>query len=415
MSINVIDDLLRCIDYFLWLTIPFVSSNRKDNSRYFIYTPLYFILIFLLNHMNLTAAAAIKTGSMISFSFAQYFWPYMNLLINESLQTVYFKQSHNMEWLDALAVSLLLSVFRYSSFILQDLVVFGVFADTALPFAVKVFNRTVCTLPLMLWFRKLRKGMTDFSVHDKSVYSAILFLFVIIEYRLRVNYLNTLDFLLGVLSITIPLTISELIKNRILMNHYVMNQESIRSTGKFAENELSVMREYEALLSKSKHDMLHHFNKIHQLIEAGKYSQAQKYIETEMQDTDTAISHHCCDNIYVNTVIKSQTTAHPETDITVESNIGKDCRIDPLDLGLIVLFLIDTPISKASAENLIHLELCQTEQMVIIAEHIVGMDIKKELTSTDLMLIGNTIEKYEGSILWNVKNTGDIVILLREN
>lgn len=103
---------------------------------------------------------------------------------------------------------------------------------------------------------------------------------------------------------------------------------------------------------------------------------------------------------------------NPDLVIKIDSTIGKDSVINPLDLGLIVLCLTDTPISVMNHQNELHLIIRQVEDMVIVSEWITDMDIRKTLNETDLAMLEEVIQRYEGSLRTDVKNTGDICILL---
>lgn len=61
------------------------------------------------------------------------------------------------------------------------------------------------------------------------------------------------------------------------------------------------------------------------------------------------------------------------------------------------------------------LVLRQVEKMVIISETVEDTDVISLFTETGLSMLNEVIARYNGSMNTDVKDTGDLVILLREN
>lgn len=413
-EMRILIELYICL--FLCLAIPF--ADMKDIRKTFrntflivIYLIMHYILLrsnlvsALLNTLNAVLYPVIDPGRL---------WTYFGYLYEGIFQLLLIKVITGYEWSTAAAVSFLLSVFFHAAGIIYTLFNYGSGLNKILPLICRSLLHVTCVACMTVWFRKIYIDIEDFSLRDRKRLAVIFGFLFIFECRLSSVFQNTMDIELGLLSVVVPILITVMLSKYVLAEHYEIEQGRLKSFGKTAENELEMMQKYEGLLTKSKHDLLHHLNTIRSFIQLNDHEEAQKYIEQSIQKTTVDSPPRYSDNIYVNAIVRYIKSTKPEININVDSTIGKDCRIDPLDIGLIVLCLLDTPAGTILNRQKINLVLRQVEKMVIISEAIEETDVISLLNETDLSMLNEVIVRYNGSMNTDVKETGDLVILLRE-
>ena len=410
----ILIEMYMCL--FLCLFIPFADMKDKQKTirntfLIVIYLIMHYILLrsdmvsVLLNSLNAVLYPVIDPGRL---------WIYFGYLYEGVFQLLLIKVITRYEWSTAAAVSFLLSVFFHASGIICDLFNYGSSLNGVLPLFCQVLLHAACVAGMTIWFRKIYIGIEEFSLKDRKRLAIIFGLLFIFECRLSSVFQNTMDIELGLLSVIVPVLITVMLSKYVLAEHYEIEQGRLKSFGKTAESELEMMQQYEGLLTKSKHDLLHHLNTIRNYIQMNDHEEAQKYIEQSIQKTTVDSPLRYSDNVYVNAIIRYMEFAKPEINISIDSTIGKDCRIDPLDIGLIVLCLLDSPTETIRNSQKIKLTLRQVEKLVIISEAIEDADVISLLNETDLSMLNEVIARYSGSMNTGVKDAGDLVILLRE-
>lgn len=413
-EMRILIELYICL--FLCLAIPFADMKDKQKTiRNTFLIVIYLIMHYILLHSDLVSALLNRLNAVLyPVIDPGRLWTYFGYLYEGIFQLMLIKVITRYEWSTAAAVSFLLSVFFHASGIIYNLFNYGSGFNKILPLFCQILLHAACVVGMAGWFRKTYIGIKDFSLRDRKRLAVVFGLLFIFECRLSSVFQNTMDIELGLLSVVVPILITVMLSKYVLAEHYEIEQGRLKSFGKTAENELEMMQEYEGLLTKSKHDLLHHLNTIRNFIQLNDHEEAQKYIEQSIQKTTVDSPLRYSDNIYVNAILRYIKSTKPELNINIDSTIGKDCRIDPLDIGLIVLCLLDTPAGTILNRQKINLVLRQVEKMVIISEAIEKTDVISLLNETDLSMLNEVIVRYNGSMNTDVKETGDLVILLRE-
>jgi len=413
-EMRILIELYICL--FLCLAIPFADMKDKQKTiRNTFLIVIYLIMHYILLHSDLVSALLNRLNAVLyPVIDPGRLWTYFGYLYEGIFQLMLIKVITRYEWSTAAAVSFLLSVFFHASGIIYNLFNYGSGFNKILPLFCQILLHAACVVGMAGWFRKTYIGIKDFSLRDRKRLAVVFGLLFIFECRLSSVFQNTMDIELGLLSVVVPILITVMLSKYVLAEHYEIEQGRLKSFGKTAENELEMMQEYEGLLTKSKHDLLHHLNTIRNFIQLNDHEEVQKYIEQSIQKTTVDSPLRYSDNIYVNAIVRYIKSTKPEININVDSTIGKDCRIDPLDIGLIVLCLLDTPAGTIRNSQKINLVLRQVEKMVIISEAIEETDVISLLNETDLSMLNEVIARYNGSMNTDVKETGDLVILLRE-
>ena len=412
-EMRILIELYICL--FLCLAIPFADMKDKQKTiRNTFLIVIYLIMHYILLHSDLVSALLNRLNAVLyPVIDPGRLWTYFGYLYEGIFQLMLIKVITRYEWSTAAAVSFLLSVFFHASGIIYNLFNYGSGFNKILPLFCQILLHAACVVGMAGWFRKTYIGIKDFSLRDRKRLAVVFGLLFIFECRLSSVFQNTMDIELGLLSVVVPILITVMLSKYVLAEHYEIEQGRLKSFGKTAENELEMMQEYEGLLTKSKHDLLHHLNTIRNFIQLNDHEEAQKYIEQSIQKTTVDSPLRYSDNIYVNAILRYIKSTKPELNINIDSTIGKDCRIDPLDIGLIVLCLLDTPAGTILNRQKINLVLRQVEKMVIISEAIEKTDVISLLNETDLSMLNEVIVRYNGSMNTDVKETGDLVILLR--
>ena len=126
-------------------------------------------------------------------------------------------------------------------------------------------------------------------------------------------------------------------------------------------------------------------------------------------------------NTYVNAVINYKVRSEKDIKFDVISEMGCNCSIDSMDLGILVLNLLDQRIAALKNNDLkktIKLKISQREKIISI---LIDSELpeKNQISSYDHFyesnVINNIIKKYSGSIHFGINTKTDCGITLNAN
>ena len=401
MSVNEISVIFYYICLFLSFIISFGNTEFRNNFRCTVGAAYFCVFEYICGS---DVIRIIPSNVVLVFLFG--------FLEKELMRIIVIKLILKSKWIDAVIQSCVLSVFFRGAVLLHTVLINGVNPQWGQQSVSLILSMLISTAVMMIWYRKIASGITGLSSNDKKYLSVIAFLLVVFEYRVSSAYINTLDNTLGILSLMVPILITTILKKKILEEHYVIEQGKLRAIDHLAENEMNVLNRYESVLTKSRHELLNHLNKIRTFADQGDKEKLNEYIDKIIEDTDKDFIKEYSDNIYVNTIIRYLKTSYPDLVIETDARVGNDCLAEPLDLGIVVLCLSDSSFAKLPKGAEVFLAVKQVEKMIIISEFSAGINLKDTLTETDFSMMEEVMKKYQGSIHFGINKPGDITVLL---
>ena len=402
MNINTVSVISFYSCLFLSMFIPFWDS---DNT-----TPIKCGLICFLFSIAEYLFPKVYAPLLISFPWWVYF--IFHILAKEVIQFLAIKSILKTDWLVSLIHSCVLSVHIYSVLIIFDLLVYGFFPNLQESYLAVVLIWMLSSLIMAFWYREINRDLSRIGERDKKYYLLTAVLVDVFQYRLCVAYMNTLDNVLGILSLIVPVLITTVLKKSILEEHYTIEQGRLRAFDHLAKSELNALNQYETVLTKTRHELINHMNVIRGYSENGEKDKLNEYASEIIKNATVDPVLQYSDNVYINIIIKYLKSIHTTLNISVDATIGTDCTADPLDLGMIVLCLCESLFSTLPENSTVNLSVRQIENMVIITESAEKIRIKDILTETDYSILEELVKKYHGSLNFNIRKPGDIAVLL---
>ena len=144
----------------------------------------------------------------------------------------------------------------------------------------------------------------------------------------------------------------------------------------------------------------------------GEIEAAKLYIQntTGSLYNDSAVY---CVNPLLNYKLKSATDIH----FTVETSIGEKNQIDAVDLGILLMNMIDwriNEIHKSDFKKEISINITKREQVIAMCIDSQISDRYIADNPLEVSVIENIVNKYKGSIVYGVHSKNDMVVMLNE-
>ena len=397
---------------FLWLFIPFVQKDFKKNVAYGFCCIVFAVLRqYWFNLMNPVFHLVFYSNPAIPSGLADGLYSLSNLCILLLRNTIYFKITLHKNWLDSFLLTLVFSIFYASSNILEDMLQY-IIVQNNLPFFPSLAAvLTICALGMSLWMKHQINLIDNFEKDKKSLVWMFLLLWILSE-RHAFFFNNTGDIPSGLLFAITPILLSVILHSFILKNHYYIERGRLQSYAHVSRNELDLLRHYETKMSETKHSWLHKLVSIQNMINQNHYQSANTYITDEISQINSTDNTIFSNNPYVDSLIRSYLAAHPERQLHFDITLPDTCPIDPADIGLILLCLLDTPLSQASPSAKAKYAIHQIENQVTIYSSIENFLILDSLSETDLSMLEDVLSHYKGSLHTNIKTDGDLMIIL---
>ena len=122
-------------------------------------------------------------------------------------------------------------------------------------------------------------------------------------------------------------------------------------------------------------------------------------------------------NPYLNAVICYKVKSNPDILFHVESMIGEVRGIEPVDLGILLMNLIDSRIDEIRTNNL-EKKICmilkhrETSVTLYIQSPISDQFRQKHLLESEI--VENIVRKYDGMMEHDIREAGDTVVMVAE-
>lgn len=195
-----------------------------------------------------------------------------------------------------------------------------------------------------------------------------------------------------------------------------IQEAQIRNTLRLNREQLKLIQYSNGTSLHEKHDIAEHLNVIKMFMEKGEIEAVKLYIQktTGSLYNDSAVY---CINPYINAVLNYKLKSAPDIHFTVESSIGENNKIDAVDLGILLMNMIDLRINEIHKHDLkkeISLNITKREQVIVMC---IDSEIsERHITDNPLevSVIENIVHKYKGSVVYGVHNNSDMVVMLNE-
>ena len=221
---------------------------------------------------------------------------------------------------------------------------------------------------------------------------------------------------IGVLAlvIMIPVMTVMMIRHMVEVFYSRQKEEGVLAMAQMNRDQLSLIHDLQEYHLHEKHEIAQHLNVIEMFMEKGEYDSARMYIQKTagIMDEPVAIFSR---NPYLNAVICYKVKSNPDIAFHVESMIGEVKGIEPVDLGILLMNLIDCRIDEIRKYDL-------AKKISIILKHretTVTMYIHSEVSESFLQkhplesgIVENTVGKYHGMLEHDLHRKGDTVVML---
>lgn len=195
-----------------------------------------------------------------------------------------------------------------------------------------------------------------------------------------------------------------------------VQEAQIRNTLRLNREQLELIQYSNGTSLHEKHNIAEHLNVIRMFMEKGEIEAARLYIQktTGSLYNDSAVY---CINPYINAVLNYKLKLAPDIHFTVESSIGENNKIDAVDLGILLMNMIDWRINEIQKHDLkkeISLNITKREQVIAIG---IDSDVSDRYLADnplEVSVIENIVHKYKGSVVYGVHNKNDMVVMLNE-
>ena len=190
----------------------------------------------------------------------------------------------------------------------------------------------------------------------------------------------------------------------------------IRNTLRLNREQLELIQYSNGTSLHEKHNIAEHLNVIKMFMEKDEIEAAKLYIQKTTGSLYNDSDVYCI-NPYINAVLKYKLKSATDIHFTVESSIGEKNKIDAVDLGILLMNMIDWRINEIQKHNLkkeISLNITKREQVIVMC---IDSEISERYMSDnplEVSVIENIVNKYKGSIVYGVHNNNDMVVMLNE-
>ena len=197
-------------------------------------------------------------------------------------------------------------------------------------------------------------------------------------------------------------------------------EAAIVKTLELSREQLTALKDKDDSVMRAKHEMAKHLNVLKALLENGQIDSAQLYLQTTGVILGDVLGKQYSKNPYVNAVISYKAIHDSDVTFDVISEIPEACEvIDPVDLGILIMNLIDQRLAMIRQNNLtprIELRMTQREQMLCIK---IDSETAAEPSTNDFTeqiensVIEKIITKYDGQVYKGVNSSTDFAVLFK--
>lgn len=216
--------------------------------------------------------------------------------------------------------------------------------------------------------------------------------------------------------IVLPVMTILMLKQMIEVFYVRQKEQDVLTLSEMNREQLSLIRDQQEYNLHEKHEIAQHLDVIAMFMEKGEYESARMYIQKTagiMNEPVMAYSR----NPYLNAVICYKVKSNPDILFHVESMIGEVRGIEPVDLGILLMNLIDSRIDEIRTNNL-EKKICmilkhrETSVTLYIQSPISDQFRQKHLLESEI--VENIVRKYEGMMEHDIREAGDTVVMVAE-
>lgn len=233
---------------------------------------------------------------------------------------------------------------------------------------------------------------------------------------LRVVSNHTLEDI-TVIAVMVLLPLSILMIFHLMMTSFFEKQQRIQAEkmSGMEEEQLKLMEMLQNSRLQEKHAVAEHLNVVRMFLENGDQQAAQLYIQKTAGIMDDPVPIYC-GNPYLNMVICCRMKSDPDIVFDVQSAIGEETGMDSLNLGILLLNLLDIRIGEIRRhgfEKKITLRIRKRENMVTM--YVDSTTSKSHLSdcSLEYSVIENILHQYHGEMYHGLEKDTDTVLMLR--
>lgn len=198
-----------------------------------------------------------------------------------------------------------------------------------------------------------------------------------------------------------------------------VREQSSRRIMEMNKSRLAQLKMNDDLIIRTKHDIAAHLNLLRSFLEKGQYESAELYLKKTGGLLDDESLCFYCANPYINAVIHYEKMNHPCFQFDVLSEIPGECGgIDPIDLGILIMNLIDQRIAAIQRNHLkqkISLKLTQREKILCVR---IDSEMNEDMTEEETMsgqieksVIENILSRYKGKMHYGVHSATDQAVM----
>lgn len=195
-----------------------------------------------------------------------------------------------------------------------------------------------------------------------------------------------------------------------------VQKEQVRNTLRLNREQLELIQYSNGTSLHEKHNIAEHLNVLKMFMEKGEIEAAKLYIQntTGSLYNDSAVY---CVNPYINAVLNYKLKSATDIHFTVETSIGEKNQIDAVDLGILLMNMIDwriNEIHKSDFKKEISINITKREQVIAMCIDSQISDRYIADNPLEVSVIENIVNKYKGSIVYGVHSKNDMVVMLNE-
>ena len=216
--------------------------------------------------------------------------------------------------------------------------------------------------------------------------------------------------------IVLPVMTILMLKQMIEVFYVRQKEQDVLMLSEMNREQLSLIRDQQEYNLHEKHEIAQHLDVIAMFMEKGEYESARMYIQKTAGIMNEPVMTYSR-NPYLNAVICYKVKSNPDILFHVESMIGEVRGIEPVDLGILLMNLIDSRIDEIRTNNL-EKKICmilkhrETSVTLYIQSPISDQFRQKHLLESEI--VENIVRKYEGMMEHDIREAGDTVVMVAE-
>ncbi|MGM9941598.1 MAG: hypothetical protein ACI32N_06355 [Bulleidia sp.] len=216
--------------------------------------------------------------------------------------------------------------------------------------------------------------------------------------------------------IVLPVMTVLMLKQMIEVFYMKQKEADVLALLDMNREQLSLIRDLQEYSLHEKHEIAQHLDVIAMFMEKGEYESARMYIQKTAGIMNEPVMTYSR-NPYLNAVICYKAKSNPDILFHVESMIGDVSGIEPVDLGILLMNLIDSRIDEIRTHDL-EKKICmilkhrETAVTLYIQSAISDQFRQKHLLESGI--VENIVRKYDGMIEHDIREAGDTVVMLME-